>query len=63
MLAGPGAFMTKHTLSPAAFGKKCTNTESFGWVKDGLALADTAWGVGSELVITQCTVADGSTES
>jgi hypothetical protein len=30
---------------------------------DGVALADTAWGAGSELVMTPYTVMDGSTES
>jgi hypothetical protein len=31
--------------------------------EDGVAVADTAWGVGSELVMTSYTVADGNTES
>ena len=31
--------------------------------EDGVALADTAWGGGSELVMTPYTVADGSTEA
>ena len=30
--------------------------------EDGVALADTAWGMGSELVMTQYTVKDRSTE-
>jgi hypothetical protein len=31
--------------------------------EDGVALADTAWGVGSELVMTPYTVNDGGTDS
>jgi hypothetical protein len=59
----PGRLHDKTCTEASRFWKEMHKHRELWLGKDGVALADTAWSGGSELVMTPYTVADGSTES
>ncbi len=59
----PGRLHDKTCTEHSQFWNEMHRDRKLWLGEDGVAVADTAWGAGSELVMTPYTTADGSTES
>ena len=59
----PGRLHDKTCTEYSYFWAEMHKNRKLWLGKDGVVTADTAWGIGSELVLTPYTVADGSTEA
>jgi hypothetical protein len=59
----PGRLHDKTCTEYSYFWAEMHKNRNLWLGEDGIAVADTAWGIGSELVMTPYTAMDGSTES
>ena len=59
----PGRLHDKTCAEHSQFRNEMHRDRKLWLSEDGVAVADTAWDAGSELVMTPYTTADGSTES
>ena len=59
----PGRLHDKTCTEYSHFWGKMHKDRKLWLAEDGVVAADTAWGIGSELVMTPYTVADGSTKA